>query len=95
MKNSYFEIEWIIDLIKEQEPNRTDLIEQLRASEIRQWIRRPYLRLVSGERPNQQGSEWQFLENIVLEHATEGTIVLDILKDGRIGGVEFLRQIKY
>jgi len=24
-----------------------------------------------------------------LEHPTEGTIVLDILKDGRIGGIEF------
>lgn len=94
MKENYFKIEWIIDLIKEQEPERLDLIQQLEDSNIKKWIRQPYISLVSAERPNQQGSEWQFEENIVLEHETEGTIVLDILKDGRIGGIEFLNQIR-
>lgn len=28
MKKPYFDIEWIIDLIQQQEPDRTDLIEQ-------------------------------------------------------------------
>lgn len=93
MKNQYFEIEWIIDLIKEQEPDKTDLIEQLKKSDRKKWIRQPYIRLISGTRPNQLDSEWQFEENIVLEHDSEGTIVLDILKDGRIGGIEFINQI--
>jgi hypothetical protein len=48
---------------------------------------------VNSEKPNQKGSEWQFDENIILEHETEGTIVLDVLKDGRIGGIEFVSQI--
>lgn len=91
-KQSKFKIEWIIDLIKEQEPERTNLIEELEKSERKTWIRQPYIRFVSAERPNQPGSEWQFDENIVLEHETEGTIVLDILKDGRIGGIEFVSQ---
>lgn len=95
MKNPYFDIELIIDLIKEQEPDRTDLIEQLRKSDRQRWIRQPYIRFVSGDRPNQPGSEWQFEENIVLEHDSEGTIVLDILKDGRIGGIEFVNQIPH
>ena len=56
-------------------------------------MRQPYICFVSGERPNQLDSEWQFEENIVLEHETEGVIVLDILKDGRIGGIEFVNQI--
>lgn len=93
MKEKLFDIEWIIDLIKEQEPDRLDLITQLRKSDRKKWIRQPYVRFVSGERPNQPGSEWQIDENIILEHKTEGTIVLDILKDGRIGGIEFIDQI--
>ncbi|WP_258541692.1 hypothetical protein [Parvicella tangerina] len=94
MQESEFHIDQIIELIKEQESERLDLIEQLEKSDRKKWIRQPYIRFVSAERPNQPGSEWQFDENIVLEHKTEGTIVLDILKDGRIGGIEFVSQIK-
>jgi uncharacterized protein YuzE len=88
------EIEQIIELIKDQEPDRVDLIEQLKKFDTKNWTRKPYIRFVSSQNPNQPGSEWQFDENIVLEDEVEGTIVLDLLKDGRIGGIEFLRQIR-
>ncbi|SDI64100.1 hypothetical protein [Winogradskyella thalassocola] len=94
-KQETFKINWIIELIKEQEPERTDLIEQLENSEIKEWFRQAYIRFVSGFRSNQPNSEWQFKENIELEHPTEGTIILDILKDGRIGGIEFLKYIPH
>ena len=96
MTEPYFKIEWIITLImeQEQEPERTDLIAKLQKFEWKDWIRQPYIRFVSGERPNLPDSEWQIEESIVLEHDTEGTIVLDILKDGRIGGIEFVSQIR-
>lgn len=94
MTETNFKIEWVINLIKEQEPERIDLVEQLQESNRKVWIRQPYIRFVSGVRPNLPGSEWQFEENIVLEHDTEGTIVLDVLKDGRIGRIEFVSQIR-
>jgi hypothetical protein len=94
MQEPYFDIEIIIELIKEQAPESLDLINQLKKSEKQKWIRQPYVRFVSAERPNQLGSEWQFDDSIVLEHKTEGTIVLDVLKDGRIGGIEFVKYIK-
>lgn len=94
-KQETFKIEWIIELLKEQEPERTDLIEQLERNERREWFRQAYIRFVNAERPNQPNSEWQFDENIELEHPTEGTIVLDILKDGRIGGIEFIKYIPH
>lgn len=94
MHKTEFHIEQIIELIREQEPDRTDLIEELEKSERKKWIRQPYIRFVSAEKPNQPGSERQFDENIVLENQTEGTIVIDILKDGRIGGIEFVSQIR-
>jgi hypothetical protein len=42
---------------------------------------------------NKKGAEWQFDENIVLEHDKLGTIVIDFLKDKRIGGIEFVKFI--
>ena len=38
MKEPYFDIEILIDLIKKQEPDRLDLIEQLRNSDMKKWI---------------------------------------------------------
>lgn len=93
MTNEYFKIEWIIELISEQKPERTDLIQQLNRIGKRTWERQAYIYFVSGFEPNQDGSEWQFEESIVLHHESGGTIVLDVLKDGRIGGIEFLSQI--
>jgi hypothetical protein len=93
MKDPYFHIAWIIELIQEQEPDRLNLIEQLEKVERKKWVRQPYVQFVSSYRANQPGAEYQFEESIVLEHETEGTIVLDILKDGRIGGIEFVSQI--
>jgi len=93
MQDPYFHIEWIIDLLKEQYPERIDLIEDLNKQSIRGWVKQPYVYFISAERPNQPGSPWQFDENIVLEHETEGTIVVDILKGGRVGGLEFLKHV--
>ncbi len=94
-KRKYFKKEWLIELLKEQKPKREDLILQLEEMTVSEWIKKPYIRFVNGENANQKGAEWQFDENIVLEHKTEGTIVLDILKDGRIGGIELLNELDY
>ncbi len=94
MRKPEFHIDQIIELIREQEPDRPDLIKELEKSEKKKWFRQPYIHFVSAERPNQPGSEWQFDEDIILEDEIEGTIVLDILKDGRIGGIEFVSQIR-
>jgi hypothetical protein len=45
---------------------------------------------VSPENANMRGSDWQFSENVVLETYKAGEIVLDIMKDGRVGSIEQL-----
>jgi hypothetical protein len=49
---------------------------------------------VNPDNPNKAGSEWQFETNILLEHPSEGTLVLDVLKGQRIGGVETIDRIE-
>lgn len=49
-----------------------------------------YINFVDPTNPNQPGSEWQFKGNVLLD---DERLVLDVLKDGRIGGVEFLDRL--
>ena len=54
---------------------------------------RAYYYFVDPSAPNQPGSDWQFGRSIVLCHDREGEIVLDILRDCRVGGIEFIERI--
>ena len=45
MRDSYIKIELIIDLIKEQVPERTDLIMELQKLKSKKWIRQAYISL--------------------------------------------------
>ena len=83
-------IQEIIDLVKKQEPEREDLIIALNNSKGGHWENKAYYRFVDSKNANQIGSEWQFYDNIVLEHDLLGTIIIDYLKDNRIGGIEFM-----
>ncbi len=88
------DIEQIIKLVQEQEPDRTDLISALRNCKGGQWTSNGYYSfIVSDNKPNQPGSNWQHDESIVIEQEEKGDIVIDVLKDGRIGGIEFIDLI--
>jgi hypothetical protein len=84
-------IKEIIELVEKQEPERQDIILALRNAVGGHWESRAYYKFVDSKNANKKGAEWQFAENIVLEHDKLGTIILDYLKDKRIGGIEFLR----
>ena len=88
-----FPADHIIALIREQYPEREDLIRAIQLCNNGQWDSPAYVHFVNRSHPNKEGSEWQFDDSVNLESEEEGTIVLDILKDGRIGGVEFIARI--
>lgn len=48
---------------------------------------------VSPENANKSGSEWQFEKSITIEDTKYGDVVLDILKDGRVGSIEYLDRV--
>ncbi|MCK7590928.1 hypothetical protein M0G43_10125 [Subsaxibacter sp. CAU 1640] len=88
MKDGFFKMEWLIELIQKQESERTDWIEQLKATEPQHRVKQAYISFI-------KFTSDDFDENIELSHSTEGTIVLDVLKDGRIGGIEFLKYVPH
>jgi hypothetical protein len=92
MRNNFY-IETIIELVKRQEPNRSDIVEMLENCPMKKWKKRAYIHFVDSKNANQLNSEWQFKESVVFEDEKHGTIVVDILKDNRIGAIEFLSLI--
>ena len=84
---------WLVQLAEKQAPERPWLSVALSKCNKGRWESPAYLRFVEARNANQAGSEWQFEENIVLEHPEHGDLVLDILTEHRVGGVEFLPHV--
>ncbi len=84
---------WLVALARAQHPAEAWLPNALAACTRCQHESKAYVRFVNGRNPNEPGSDWQFLTNLTLESVEEGFIVLDILQDNRVGGVEFVDKI--
>lgn len=79
---------WLVELARAQHPDRPALAEALARCTRAVEESRAYLRFVQADAP-----AWRFRENVRLHHPREGTLVLDVLEGGRIGGVEFLKRL--
>lgn len=84
---------WLVELATNCHPEQTWLEEALSKCTRAAQVSDAYIYFVDPSDPNEPGSEWQFEQNIVLEHPTDGDLVLDILKGHRVGGVEFLQRL--
>ena len=93
IKNQLGRIEEIIDLVRQQEPQRQDIVKSLKQCSGGKWISSGYYKFYALKNGN-KGPKWEFRENIVLEHKFLGLIVLDLLKNGRIAGIEFINLIE-
>ena len=70
-------------------PEEAELLHALESCTSALWESPTYAYFVDAKNPDPPGSRREFDRNVVLEDAPEGFIVLDILKDGRVGGVEY------
>jgi hypothetical protein len=84
---------WLVALARESRPDEPWLAEALAKCTRAAEESRAYVYFVDPAHPSEPGSEWQFEENILLEHPREGDLVLDILRGRRVGGVEFLKRL--
>lgn len=84
---------WLVDLARESCPDEPWLVAALQRCTRAARESRAYIHFVDPANANAPGAEWQFVENILIEHPTDGDIVLDILTDRRVGGVEFLSRL--
>ena len=91
--NELIDIEYLIRLVRQQEAERQDIVSALQNCKGGHWSEKGYYSFVDSKNPNLTNSDWQHEECIVLEQHEKGDIVIDLLKDGRIGGIEFIDLI--
>ena len=84
-------IEEIIELVKQQVPERADVVKSLKKCSEGEWTSSGYFQFSLSKKG--KSADWKFNENLLLEHEFLGFIVLDILKNGRIAGIEFINLI--
>ncbi len=84
---------WLVDLARVQKPRRPEIAEALARCTLARVESVAYTYFVDPVNANGPGAEWQFSENVILESLDRGQLVLDVLKDGRIGGVELLARV--
>jgi hypothetical protein len=81
---------WLVAHARRQFPEQPQLAEAFAACVRARGVGGCYVRFVDSARPNQPGSQWQFDRNVTLEDTEAGDVIVDVLKDGRIGGIELL-----
>jgi len=87
-------LEKIIELVKEQEPERIDIIKSLQNCKEGYWWDRSFFKFV--EVYKVEGKENRhYVESLEIDAKEIGYIVLDMLSDGQIGGIEFLNLKDY
>ena len=84
---------WLVAWLRANRPELTALADALARCTRAAEGGRAYLYFVDPAAANQPGAGWQMGESVTLEHPREGTLVLDVLADGRVGGIEFLRRL--
>jgi hypothetical protein len=85
---------WLVELAQMQRPDLPWLARSLAFCNRCHWKRTGlYVYFVDPESANQPGADWQYRETISLEHPEFGHIKLDVLKDNRVGGVEFYDRL--
>lgn len=84
---------WLADWVRGNAPDEPWLADALARCTRAMDGGRAYVYFVDPADANQPGAEWQLERTLTLEHPKEGTLVLDILTNRRVGGIEFLSRL--
>lgn len=84
-----FDRQEIIRLLKEQEPDIPELVEAMQNAGEGWWGEDGTYYFVSPTRANKCFSPWQYKESIDLIHPEYGLILVDVLKSGKVGAIDF------
>lgn len=84
---------WLVEWVRANVPEEPWLPEALARCTRAAWGGRAYLYFVDPADANRPGAEWQIDGSVTLHHPQEGTLVLDVLRGRRIGGIEFLARL--
>jgi hypothetical protein len=79
-----------VKLAREQHPDAPWLADALALCRRAVGAGSAYVHFASAEHANRPGAEWQYRESMDLDDPEVGMVVVDVLQDGRIGGIELV-----
>lgn len=88
-----FDPSWLCELASQHRPDLLWLPSQLARCIDGAWTNECYVRFVDSTNANQPDAEWQYRESIELVDPDRGALHLDVLKDSRVGGIEFYDRL--
>ena len=88
-----YDPDWLVQLAKEEIPEELLIIENLKKCTSCFKESKAYYYFVESKNPNHPNDNWQFDRNVMLHSKKKGIIILDILKEDQIGGIEFLSRL--
>ena len=88
-----FDPKMLIEAALRQATALTWLPEALANCGVGTWESRAYVHYVEDADKSKPGSPWQFEKSVVLSHESLGMVVLDVLSEDRLGGIEFVDRI--
>jgi hypothetical protein len=88
-----FDPSWLCDLASQFQPDLPWLPEQLARCTTGTWSNDCKINFVDSTNANAPGAAWQFREVIELPDPRRGMLKLEVLKDDRIGGIEFYDRL--
>ena len=87
-----FEPEHLIQLLHTQYPQRTDVLRALQLCSGGYWETSDYIYFLRSHVCDQPNKDSQIVEKLVLKDHAEGSIVLEVVADGRIAGIGFVTR---
>lgn len=88
-----FDPQWLVDAIRAEYPHESELIAA--AERVSKYDSGSSLQIyfLSPTSPNEPGSAWQYAHSVHIEKSKYGELAIDIMKDGCLGGIEFLDNV--
>lgn len=88
-----FDPSWLCELARRFRPDLSWLPDQLARCRVGTWNYHFFVQFVDSTNANAPGAAWQFREVIDLPDPRRGMLKLNVLKDDRIGAIEFYDRL--
>ena len=92
MEWTSFDSTWLIELVKQQLPEEGWLLDSLFRVNRAQYDGVSYYLFIEREKASDGNVDWEFNRNIKLRDPERGEIVLDILNNNEVAGMEVLSR---
>jgi hypothetical protein len=93
MRPESYNPDWLVALATRQHADKPWLVDAL--ARCRLVVRRSkyIIHFVDPTNANKPGAEWQFDSHVWLVDPVQGNLMIDVLKDNRVGAVEFYDRL--